>query len=46
MHDERRTLLSESWKHKAWVACVLAFRGRRRTLMAPRRHTGAKASTR
>ncbi len=39
LHDERRTLVSETWKHKAWVVCVLEFRDRRRTVMAPRRFT-------
>ena len=39
LHDERRTLLGETWKHKAWIVCVLEFRGRRRTVMAPRRYT-------
>jgi hypothetical protein len=39
LHDERRTLVSETWKHKGWIACVLEFRGRRRTVMAPRRYT-------
>ncbi len=39
LHDERRTLVSETWKHKAWIVCVLEFRGNRRTVMAPRRYT-------
>ncbi len=39
LHDERRTLLGETWKHKAWIVCVLEFRGRRRTVMAPLRYT-------
>jgi hypothetical protein len=39
LHDERRTLISETWKHKAWIVCLLEFRGNRRTVMAPRRYT-------
>lgn len=39
LHDERRTLLGETWKHKAWIVCALEFGGRRRTVMAPRRYT-------
>ncbi len=39
LHDERRSLVSESWRHKAWIVCVLEFRGNRRTVMAPRRFT-------
>lgn len=27
------------WQHKAWVCCVLSFKNRRRTLMAPHRYT-------
>ena len=39
LHGERRTLLGETWKHKAWIACVLEYRGNRRTVMTPRRYT-------
>lgn len=39
LHDERRTLVSETWKHKAWIVCLLEFRGNERTVMAPRRYT-------
>ncbi|MEC5322710.1 hypothetical protein [Aurantimonas sp. A3-2-R12] len=33
LHDRDRKLGRSRWKHKAWIACVLAFRGRRRTPM-------------
>lgn len=39
LHDATRTLGPARWKHRNWVCCVLAFKGRRRPLMAPRRYT-------
>ncbi len=39
LHDGRRRLGTARWRHKAWIACVLAFRGRQRTVMAPGRYT-------
>ena len=39
LHDGERRLGRSRWKHKAWIACVLTFKGRRRPLMAPGRYT-------
>ena len=39
LHDENRRLGRSRWRHKAWIACALAFRGRKRALMAPGRYT-------
>lgn len=38
LHDERRRLVRQS-QVKRWIACVLEFRGRRRTVMTPRSYT-------
>ena len=32
-------LTHRRWRHKAWVCCLLAFKGRRRPLMADNRYT-------
>ena len=39
LHDGERRLGRSRWKHKAWIACALAFKGRRRPLMAPGHYT-------
>jgi hypothetical protein len=39
LHDDRQGLGRARWRHKAWVTCVLAFKGRKRPLMAPNRYT-------
>ncbi len=39
LHDGDRKLGQSRWKHKAWIACVLASRGRSRTPMTPGRYT-------
>lgn len=39
LHDEARRLGRARWRHKAWIACALAFRGRRRVPMTPGRYT-------
>lgn len=39
LHDDRRRLGSARWRHKAWICCLLDFRGRRRRVMAPGRYT-------
>jgi len=43
LHDETAHhhghLTHRRWRHKAWVCCVLAFKNRRRRLMAPNRYT-------
>ncbi|MGX9350215.1 hypothetical protein ACS3QZ_03350 [Shimia sp. W99] len=38
LHDTKE-LTHRRWRHKAWVCCVLNFKGRRRTLMSPGRYT-------
>ncbi|MGN6639972.1 MAG: hypothetical protein ACTHJ8_13760 [Mucilaginibacter sp.] len=38
LHDENQNLL-RPYKLKAWITCVLEFRGRKRTVMAPHRYT-------
>ena len=39
LHDEHRVLGQRQWTTQSWVACLLAFRGRTRTLMQPGRYT-------
>ena len=39
LHDDRRTLGAARWRHANWVTCVLAFKGRHRAVMSPRRYT-------
>ena len=39
LHDEAKRLTAKRWVNKHWIACVLAFRGRKREVMAPRRYT-------
>jgi len=39
LHDERGRFHGRPWRTRAWITCRLAFKGRRRTLMAPRRYT-------
>ena len=39
LHDDRRQLGRSRWKHKAWIICVLCFRGRKRVPMTPHRYT-------
>jgi len=39
-HTEAQELLPVTrWKGKRWIACLLEFKGRRRTLMQPNRYT-------
>jgi len=38
LHDDRRRLVRAT-QVKRWIACVLEFRGRRRTVMTPRSYT-------
>ncbi len=39
-HTEQQELLPVTrWKGKRWIACLLEFKGRRRTLMQPNRYT-------
>ena len=39
LHDDSRRLGRSRWKHKAWIICLLSFRGRHRVPMTPRRYT-------
>ena len=39
LHDAERRIGTTTWKHKRWLTCVLAFKGRKRTVMAPGRYT-------
>lgn len=39
LHDRQRRLGVSRWKHPHWVCCLLAFRGRRRSVMTPGRYT-------
>jgi hypothetical protein len=45
LHNEHKQLMVRPntnrvpWKMKAWVTCVLEFKGRRRDVMSPRRYT-------
>jgi hypothetical protein len=39
LHDETQHLGKRRWVLKAWIICQLEFRGRQRTIMAPRRYT-------
>lgn len=39
LHNERRELTRRRWVSKRWIACVLVFKERRRTVMTPRRYT-------
>lgn len=39
LHDAERRLGRARWKHKVWIICLTEFRGRKRTVMSPRRYT-------
>jgi hypothetical protein len=39
LHDENRQLGVARWRHRAWVCCVLSFKGRRRLPMTPGAYT-------
>jgi hypothetical protein len=38
LHDDVRRIV-RPWQVRRWIACVLEFRGRRRSVMQPRRYT-------
>jgi hypothetical protein len=38
-HRDDQTLKPRHWASKQWICCVLEFKGRRRTVMSPRRYT-------
>lgn len=39
LHGTDRQLGPARWRHKAWICCLLAFRGRHRAVMSPNRYT-------
>jgi hypothetical protein len=39
LHDARQRLGAARWRHPHWICCRLAFKGRRRAVMAPGRYT-------
>ncbi len=39
LHDSEQRLGKARWRHKAWVTCVLSFKGRHRALMRPHNYT-------
>lgn len=39
LHGTDQRLSHRRWQHKAWVCCVLSFKGRRRSLMQPNNYT-------
>jgi hypothetical protein len=39
LHDAERRLGAARWRHPHWIFCRLAFKGRRRPIMAPHRYT-------
>lgn len=39
LHRSNKKLGTSRWKHKAWVCCVLSFKNRKRSLMAPHNYT-------
>src|SRR5438105_14605474 len=39
LHDDQGQLRGRRWRTRAWITCRLAFKGRRRALMQPRRWT-------
>ena len=39
LHDAQRRLGTARWRHPHWIFCRLAFKGRRREVMAPHRYT-------
>lgn len=39
LHDAQGRLGRARWRHRAWICCVLSFKGRRRQIMAPGRYT-------
>jgi len=39
LHTPERALGTRRWKTKAWICCVLEFKGRHRNVMSPNRYT-------
>ena len=38
-HTAAQTLTHRRWKTKAWICCVIEFKGRHRVVMSPNRYT-------
>ena len=39
IHNKQRTLKPRHWDRKAWITCLLQFKGRHRQVMAPSTYT-------
>jgi hypothetical protein len=39
LHDAERRLTRSRWQLKAWIICLLEFKGRHRTVMSPNSYT-------
>lgn len=39
LHDAEGRLGQARWRHRAWICCLLSFKGRHRPVMAPGRYT-------
>ncbi|SIO14687.1 hypothetical protein SAMN05444722_0604 [Rhodovulum sp. ES.010] len=39
LHDDRGELGRARWQHRAWVCCLISFKGRKRPIMAPGKYT-------
>ncbi len=39
IHTPERTLMTRRWASRAWICCVLGFKGRQRLIMAPNSYT-------
>lgn len=39
LHDKTRSLSKARWRHKAWITCVLDFKGRHSDVMPPHGYT-------
>lgn len=39
LHDDQRQLGRARWRGRAWICCQLAFKGRKRQVMAPGQYT-------
>jgi hypothetical protein len=39
LHDDQQSLGPARWRHGNWIICTLAFKGRKRSLMAPGGYT-------
>lgn len=39
LHGGNRQLGTARWRHKAWITCLLSFKGRKRVPMTPGRYT-------